>query len=108
MVCSLLASWSHAVNHFDTGTVPVRIASQVVHRNGGAPRRKNPPRFGRGTLTFGWRWLGEGGHGDGRVTPHDQNYPRGPDDENGWRTTSILLGIAAVALLGIIFLTGSS
>ena len=42
------------------------------------------------------------------MTPHEENYPRGPDDGNGWRTTSILLGIAAVALVCILVLTSSS
>jgi hypothetical protein len=42
------------------------------------------------------------------MTPHEENYPRGPDDGNGWGTTSILLGIAAVALVCILVLTSSS
>jgi hypothetical protein len=41
------------------------------------------------------------------MTPHEEQYPRRPHG-NGWMTTSILLGVAAVAIVGILVLTSSS
>lgn len=42
------------------------------------------------------------------MTPHEEHYPRGPDpdDRNGWGMTPLLLGMAAIALVGVLVLTG--
>jgi hypothetical protein len=37
------------------------------------------------------------------MTPHEEHYPRRP--AHGWGTTPFLLGVAAVALVGILVLT---
>ena len=44
------------------------------------------------------------------MTPHEQHYPRGPNADVGkdWGTTQLLIGIAAVAVVGILVLTSTS
>jgi hypothetical protein len=42
------------------------------------------------------------------MIPHEEHYPRRPtvDDENGWWGIPVVLGVIAIALVGILILTG--
>jgi hypothetical protein len=41
------------------------------------------------------------------MTPHEERYPRRPtvDDEHRWGAMAFLLGLVAIALIGVLVLT---
>jgi hypothetical protein len=42
------------------------------------------------------------------MIPHEEEYPRRPEHEDaGWRIAPVLLGVAAIALVGVMVLTGN-
>jgi hypothetical protein len=84
---------------------------ELAHRwNANAGAHAGVVEFGKEPTHFGGVVEVTGAKGNGPMTPHEEHYPRRPelDDRNGWGMIPFLLGIAAIALGGILILTSGS